>query len=41
VALQVDGDPYPAGWFVANVIPGALSVLAPPVAGGGASPPAG
>lgn len=29
VALQVDGDPYPAGWFVANVVPGGLRVLAP------------
>lgn len=29
VALQVDGDPYPAGWFTARVLPGALRVLAP------------
>ncbi len=29
VALQVDGDPYPAGWFTARVVPGALRVLAP------------
>jgi diacylglycerol kinase (ATP) len=29
VALQVDGDPYPAGWFAASVLPGALRVLAP------------
>jgi diacylglycerol kinase family enzyme len=29
VALQVDGDPYPAGWLTASVMPGALRVLAP------------
>ena len=29
VALQVDGDPYPAGWFTASVMPGALRILAP------------
>ena len=34
VALQVDGDPYPAGWFVASVVPGALRVLAPVASGG-------
>lgn len=34
VALQVDGDPYPAGWFVASVVPGGLRVLAPVVPGG-------
>ena len=29
VPLQVDGDPYPAGWFTASVMPGALRILAP------------
>ncbi len=29
VALQVDGDPYPPGWFTASVMPGALRILAP------------
>jgi len=40
VALQVDGDPYPAGWFVASVVPGALRVLAPVAVGGAPEPPA-
>ncbi len=29
VAIQVDGDAYPAGWFTASVMPGALRILAP------------
>lgn len=33
VALEVDGDPYPEGWFVANVVPGALRILAPAASG--------
>ena len=40
VALQVDGDPYPAGWFVANVLPGALRILAPVPSGHSGEAPA-
>ena len=36
VPLQVDGDAYPAGWFTASVMPGALRILAPHAAGHGA-----
>ena len=41
VALQVDGDPYPAGWFMASIMPGALRVLAPVAAGAASLPEAG
>ena len=41
VALQVDGDPYPAGWFAATVVPGGLRVLAPPPANPSPVRPAG
>jgi diacylglycerol kinase family enzyme len=41
VALQVDGDPYPAGWFTASIMPGALRVLAPVAAGAASLPGAG
>lgn len=41
VALQVDGDPYPPGWFIASVVPGALRVLAPVAHIGGREPEAG
>ena len=41
VALQVDGDPYPAGWFSATVMPGALRILAPVAPGAAPRPDAG
>ena len=41
VALQVDGDPYPAGWFSASVMPGALRVLAPIAPGAALRPDTG
>jgi diacylglycerol kinase family enzyme len=28
--IEVDGDPQSAGWLEADVLPGALTVLAPP-----------
>ena len=40
VALQVDGDPYPAGWFTASIMPGALRVLAPVPTGAASRPEA-
>jgi diacylglycerol kinase family enzyme len=41
VALQVDGDPYPAGWFAASIMPGALRILAPVPRGAPSLPEAG